>query len=131
MKQAGTGKSATVIHRRPALIEEIQWQSQSIDLTGPGESTKDVVFCFRDGRLFRIAVKYDHYDTEGLTSEDMIGAISATYGTAIAISRGQRYCPSRNSIRTTEYLFGGTSEQFGNVYGTGHGSSANCVPDQV
>ena len=36
-----------------------------------------------------------------------------------------------NSIRTTEYLFGGTSEQFANVFGTGPGSSANCVPDHI
>lgn len=81
-KQAGTGRSATVIHRRPALIEEMQWRPPSIDSTAQAESAKDVVFCFINGKLFRITVNYDHYDTEGLTSEDMIEAISATYGTA-------------------------------------------------
>jgi hypothetical protein len=35
-----------------------------------------------DGKLFRIAINYDRYETEGLTVGDFIGAISAKYGIA-------------------------------------------------
>ena len=41
-----------------------------------------MVFSFYDGELFRIAVDYDRYETEGLTADDFVDAISATYGTA-------------------------------------------------
>ena len=43
---------------------------------------KEVVFSFYDGELFRIVVNYDRYQTEGLTAEDFVEAISATYGPA-------------------------------------------------
>ena len=43
---------------------------------------QDVVFSFYDGELFQIAVNYDRYKTEGMTVDDLISAISATYGTA-------------------------------------------------
>jgi hypothetical protein len=41
-----------------------------------------VLFSFYDGELFRIAINYDRHETEGLTADDFIAAISATYGTA-------------------------------------------------
>lgn len=82
-KQAGTAISdAKVIHRRPALIQEIQWRPHALGLSPRTESAKDVILTFIDGKLFQITVKYDRYDTEGLTTEDMVEAISATYGTA-------------------------------------------------
>ncbi len=40
------------------------------------------MLCFFNGELFRIVVTYDRYKVEGMTAEDMIEAISATYGTA-------------------------------------------------
>ena len=45
------------------------------------EPAKQVVFSFYDGELFRIVVNYDRYETEGLTADDLVDAISATYGT--------------------------------------------------
>jgi hypothetical protein len=41
-----------------------------------------VVFSFYDGELFRIAITYDRYEIEGLTADDFIEALSATYGIA-------------------------------------------------
>ena len=41
-----------------------------------------MVFGFYDGKLFRIEVNYDRYETEGLTADDFVDAISATYGPA-------------------------------------------------
>jgi hypothetical protein len=86
-KQAGTPVSdAKIIHRRPVLIQELQWRPNSLGPSPETESGKDVALRFFDGKLFQITIKYDRYDTEGLTTEDMIEAISATYGTATRLA---------------------------------------------
>jgi hypothetical protein len=80
-KQTGQDPvQAKVIHRRPALMQDLDWNPQS-EGSSRAAPTKDVTFSFYDGQLFRIAVHYDHYDTDGMTTEDMIEAISAKYGT--------------------------------------------------
>jgi hypothetical protein len=40
------------------------------------------MFRFYDGALFQIEVNYNRYETEGLTTADIAGAISATFGMA-------------------------------------------------
>ena len=82
-KLAGANPShATVIHRRPALIEELEWRPQPLGWSSKTEPVQQVVFSFYNGALFRIVATYDRYETEGLTSDDIIEAISATYGVA-------------------------------------------------
>lgn len=83
-KQAGVKPSdAQVIHQRPALIQELEWQPQDLSgYSGKADSIKDIRFSFYNGELFQIVVNYDRYRTEGLTAEDLISAISAQYGTA-------------------------------------------------
>jgi hypothetical protein len=46
------------------------------------DPVKDGLFCFINGELFRIVITYDRYKVEGMTAEDLIEAISVTYGTA-------------------------------------------------
>jgi hypothetical protein len=83
-KQAGLEPSdARVVHERPDLIEELEWRSQDV----PGSSARQdsvrrILFSFLNDRLFRVAVSYAWDSTEGLTVDDMIVAISATYGLA-------------------------------------------------
>lgn len=80
-KQTGTSVAdAKTIHSRPALIQEIQWRPANSGGVPQTESAKDVVLSFLDGKLYQITVKYDRYDTEGMTTEDMVQAISAMYG---------------------------------------------------
>ncbi|MCE5311393.1 MAG: hypothetical protein LLG20_27465 [Acidobacteriales bacterium] len=82
-KQAGTSPSeAKAIHRRPALIQELEWRPQPLGPSSQRESAQEVVFSFYEGELFRIAVNYDQYEIEGLTVDDIVEAISATYGLA-------------------------------------------------
>ena len=82
-KQAGANPAqTTVIHRRPALIEELEWRPQPLGASSQTEPVQQVLFSFYDGELFRIAVAYDRYQTEGLTVDDFVDAISATYGPA-------------------------------------------------
>ena len=84
IKQAKTEPpEAKVIHQRPAVIQELTWQPQR--LLGPSAETdpvSEVIFSFYNGELYRIVVSYDRYKTVGLTAEDMIESISASYGTA-------------------------------------------------
>src|ERR1041384_5580547 len=76
---------AKVIHSRPALVQELEWRPQSLGPSTKAESAEGVVFSFYNGTLFRIAVKYDRYATEGLTTEDFVEAISAVYGAAAKV----------------------------------------------
>lgn len=78
---AGANPSqAKVIHRRPALIQELVWEPKSLGSSSRTEPAKEIVFSFYDSELFQIAVDYDRYETEGLTADDFVEAISATYG---------------------------------------------------
>lgn len=82
-KQAGADPSqAKVIHRRPALIQELEWRPRPLGPSSQAEAANQVVFSFYDGELFQIAINYDRYEIEGLTADDLVEAISATYGTA-------------------------------------------------
>ena len=82
-KQTGTSLSRTkIIHRRPALIQELEWRPQPLGWSSKTEPVREVVFSFYDDELFRIVVNYDRYETEGLTADDIVGAISETYGMA-------------------------------------------------
>lgn len=82
-KQVGAGASqAKAIQSRPALLQELQWRPQPLGSSPHTESVQDVVFSFYNGELYRIAVNYDRYEIEGMTADDLIEAISATYGIA-------------------------------------------------
>jgi hypothetical protein len=82
--QAGMKPSdARVLHQRPNLIEELEWRSPDVPgSSAPQDSVRRILFSFHGGQLFRIAVSYNWDRTEGLTVEDMVDAISATYGLA-------------------------------------------------
>ena len=82
-KQAGVDPSqAKAIHSRPALIQELEWRPQPLGSSSQAESVQQVVFSFYNGQMFRIAIDYDRYETAGLTTDDFIEAVSATYGVA-------------------------------------------------
>ena len=79
-KQAGIPPAnLRPVQTRPALIQEMDWVPQSLGLSDP---VKNGVLCFFNEELFRITVTYDRYKVEGLTSQDVIEAISTTYGPA-------------------------------------------------
>lgn len=79
----GKPEDVKVVYRNPALIQELTWLPvQSYPLPAQPESVQEIRFSFYNGELYRIAVTYDNLATEGLTAEDMVGAISAKYGAA-------------------------------------------------
>lgn len=71
-----------VVHSRPALMQDLEWRPQNRGDSSQKDAVKNVVFSFYGGELFRVEVDYDRYETEGMTAEDLIEAVSATYGTA-------------------------------------------------
>jgi hypothetical protein len=74
---------AKTIHEHPALIQELEWQPRFAIRTGPDtDSVEEVLFSLYNNQLSRMVVSYNRARTEGLTTEDMIEAISATYGAA-------------------------------------------------
>jgi hypothetical protein len=87
-KQAGLDLSEVkLIHERPAVIQELEWPvwigAGSAAQTDP---VRTVLFSFYNGELFRIVISYDQQETEGLTTSDMIEAISAKYGIATRLA---------------------------------------------
>jgi hypothetical protein len=93
---------AKVIHSRPALIQELEWRPQAIGPSSKVESVEGVSFGFYNGLLFRIAVKYDRYATEGLTAGDLVEAISAMYGPPVKLP--QAATPGKDSYGEQEEL---------------------------
>jgi hypothetical protein len=82
-KAAGSieARDLKTLHLRPALIQELQWRPPYRPEQGTGQDpVRDVVFRFVDDQLFQMLVTYERGRTEGLTTEDMIAAISTTYG---------------------------------------------------
>jgi hypothetical protein len=78
-KEVSEAKS---ISQRPALIQQLVWQSRSaFDSSPQADAVKGILFDFYNGELFRILVSYNQERTEGLTDEDLIESISAKYGT--------------------------------------------------
>ncbi len=111
-KLAGMEASAArVIHNRPAIIQELEWQPRGFPRTSPqADSVKGVLFSFYNGELFRMVVDYDSYKTEGMTVDDMVDAISSKYGTAtkpaagITVSTSEVYNDSEVVIARWEDL---------------------------
>jgi len=81
-KQAGVELSdVKAIQQRPAILQDLVWRNQR-PAAQEADSVREVLLSFYNGQLSRMAVTYDRYNTEGLTAEDMIDAISENYGAA-------------------------------------------------
>jgi hypothetical protein len=84
-KEAGTlSADAKLIHQRPALIQEMEWQPRQSATAAPASAdpVKQGLLYFVNGELYRIVITYDRYRIEGMTADDLIDGISATYGPA-------------------------------------------------
>jgi len=83
-KQAGMNASeATVVHQRPAVVEQLDWRPRWLQANqGQADPVAEGMLSFYNGELFRIVVTYDRYRMEGMSAEDVVDAISRTYGNA-------------------------------------------------
>lgn len=74
---------ATVIHQRPAILQDLEWRPWrwvSGSTAGQTDPVQQIVFSFYNDQLFRMVIDYDRQRTDGLTDRDMIEAMSEVYG---------------------------------------------------
>ena len=119
--------AARTTHQRPAVIQTLQWDQFSYsDFAGKDRSVRSIRFDFYNGELFKMVVTYDLGGTEGLTTEDMIEAISSVYGPAtnpektIAVSRSAFYQDNQKLLACWEdaqYSYNLFRYAYGNVFG--------------
>jgi len=75
-----------VTHAGRPLFQEVTWWPPNIPGTSfRADSVEQILFSFYNGELYKITVTYDQTSTEGLTSQDMVKSIAATYGPATSV----------------------------------------------
>jgi hypothetical protein len=80
-RHCGISPEPRIVDQRPELIQELMWLPPRVgDMAG--DSAQKILFTFYNDQLSRIVVSYDRSRTEGLTAEDLVEAISTTYGMA-------------------------------------------------
>lgn len=69
------------LHERPSAIQELEWRAPYVGAgTESADPVREILFSFYDDQLYQIVVIYDRDRMEGLTSDDVIESMSATYG---------------------------------------------------
>jgi hypothetical protein len=68
------------LHARPAAIQELQWRAPLGPRDALADPVREIAFSFYNDALYRIVVNYDRDRTEGLTSKEILDALSKTYG---------------------------------------------------
>ena len=79
------------LHERPAKIQELEWRAP---YTRSGNELADpvrgLIFSFCDDALYQVLVSYHPDRTAGLTNGDIVGSLTAVYGTPLAASARNR-----------------------------------------
>jgi hypothetical protein len=126
-KQVDSQLQTKLIHKRPAVIQELTWWPREPSASSlQAEPVWQVLFTLYNGELYRILVTYDRHATDGLTAEDMVQALSANYGTAtradveISFPTNELYRSTEKVIarwEDSEYSFNLFRSSFLNTFG--------------
>jgi hypothetical protein len=98
------GREGKTLHVRPATIQELAWRAPyARSGTALVDPVHDVLFSFCDDQLYRLVVTYDRDRMEGLTDDDVIASLSATYGVPLLrnASTARRAMPTDVPADTT------------------------------
>lgn len=80
---------ARTVHERPAKIQNLRWRAPYRPLDAVGaDPVRDILFAFVDDALYQIVVTYESTRVEGLTDNDLIDVLSASYGEPALVSKG-------------------------------------------
>jgi hypothetical protein len=72
---------AKTLHSRPASIQQLEWRTPYARAgTDAADPVRDILFSFYDNQLYQVVVTYDRDRMEGLTNDDVVESVSATYG---------------------------------------------------
>jgi hypothetical protein len=98
-----------LIHSRPALVQEVNWWPPNLPgASYQSDTVEQILFSFYNGELYKMSVIYDQNSTEGLTAQDMVKSISATYGPATNVAveidsaKNERYGVTQNPVASWE-----------------------------
>jgi len=82
---AVTPAAVTVLHQRPALLQDLEWRPRYVSRESAiaPDPVDRMVFSFYNDQLYRVVVDYEPRRTEGMAQADLMAAISATYGVAL------------------------------------------------
>jgi hypothetical protein len=74
-------REVRTLHERPARIQEIEWRLP-YSSRGPdgADPVRYIQFSFYDDQLYRMIVTYHRDRTQGLTNDDIVQSLTATYG---------------------------------------------------
>ena len=99
------------VHQRPAKIQELEWRAPYVGSEGePADPVHDIAFSFYNEALYQIVVSYDRERTDGLTSNDIIESLTATYGAPVARPARTRPAPAlRESVVLAQWEKDGSS----------------------
>jgi hypothetical protein len=123
--------AATTVHRRPEVIQTLNWRqysyiSSSVSSSTKPDSLQTLHFDFYNGALARIVVGYDPVQVQALTVEDIAEAISNVYGrpslvnTTVVISEPGRREETRPVLARWEdpnYSYSLFSAAYGSSFG--------------
>ena len=105
-----------IIHRRPALIQNLQWRAPFF-LPDSNQPRKDpvqqITFSFYNDQLYRLAIDYDRQRIEGLTDADMISALTDVYGPVTTLTTKPKTTPTFAS--SLDVTWGTPVSQWGNT----------------
>jgi len=77
--------TAQTLHERPAKIQELQWRAPYVNTTTStsADPVREVAFAFFNDALYQVIVTYNRDRTAGLTNDDIIESLSASYGAPV------------------------------------------------
>jgi hypothetical protein len=85
------GTDAKTLHERPAKIQEMEWRAPYASSGNAlADPVRGIVFTFVDDALYQVIVSYDRDKTNGLTNNDIIDTLTATYGPSVLRSAKQQ-----------------------------------------
>jgi hypothetical protein len=117
------GSDARTRHDRPALIQTLDWSPMGH--TEPA-SVRGIRFDFYNGELSKMVVTYNPAETNGLTADDLIAAISMMYGPAttpgdsVSVSNSTNYEDQEKVLARwddTQYSYNLFRSAYGNIFG--------------
>ena len=99
-----TSSEAKTIHERPAVLQDLEWTPSHWTSGSPAAASTDpveqILFSFYNDQLFRVVVDYGRERTDGMTTADMIDAISAVYGAPLPRTSREARVASRLEIES-------------------------------
>jgi hypothetical protein len=116
-------------HDRPALIQTLEWTQVGFSQSAPKDaSVRTIRFDFYNGQLSKMVVTYNPADTNGLTAEDIIEAISTRYGPATTPGDSVSVSDSMTYEVQEKVLARWDNEQYSyNLYRSSYGSTFGLV----